>query len=161
VFCTRPPLRDELRRLLQTVGHGAIGEVPFARLAAYAMRMSVPTQWNSPPTIPPDGWDDNVGAVRSRTYFLWALGVLLSSWAAAAGLASIQVVGVLVSWVGGLSAIALAIAAIWRGYVGVIRAEKLDGYRRRPALLGLLGGIAVLVAAPGILLLSSFMLIAW
>jgi hypothetical protein len=123
--------------------------------------MSTPTQWTPPPTVPSDGWKNNAGAIRARAYFLWALGVLLGSWMAAAGLASIQALGILVSWVGGLSAMALAIAAIWHGAAGVSRAAKLDGYRRAPALLGLLGGIAVVLAAPDVLLLGSFMLIAW
>jgi hypothetical protein len=122
--------------------------------------MSAPTQWTPPPTVPPDGWDGNAGAVRSRSLFLWALGVLVGSWIAAAGLTSIPVVGVLVSWVGGLSAIALAIAAISLGAVGTSRANKLGGSPRAPALLGLLGGVGVVVAAPGVNLLASIMLIA-
>lgn len=123
--------------------------------------MSAPAQWTPPESVPADGWNNNHVAVRARTVFFWAIGALLGSWIAAAGLTSVQALGVLVSWAGFLAATALAIYAIVLGSIGVSRAGKLGGYRRGTALLGLLGGIGVLLAAPVVVLFGSLMLLAW
>jgi hypothetical protein len=123
--------------------------------------MSAPTQWTPPPTVPSDGWNNNEIARRARRYVMWALGVLLGSWIVASSLTTIDALGVLVSWVGGIVAVGLAIAAVAAGATGVSRANKLGGYNRGPALLGLVGGVAVVVIAPGAVLLGTFQLIAW
>lgn len=123
--------------------------------------MSAPAPWTPPASVPADGWNNNHAAVRARTLFLWALGVLLGSWIVAAGLTSTQALGVLVSWTGYLAATALAIFAVVQGSIGVSHAKKLGGYRRGVALVGLLGGIGVLVLGPIVVLLGSFMLLAW
>jgi hypothetical protein len=123
--------------------------------------MSAPTQWTPPPTVPSDGWNDNEIARQARRYFVWALGVLLGSWIVASGLTTVDALGVLVSWVGGIIAVVLAIAAVSAGTTGVSRANKLGGYNKGPAVLGLVGGVAVVVIAPGVMLLGTFQLIAW
>ena len=120
--------------------------------------MSAPTQW-APPSVPADGWNNNQIAIRARTVFLWALGVSVGSWVFAVGLSATQSLGVFVSWLGFLVALALAVWAIALGAIGAGRAVRLGGYRRGPALTGVIGGIGVLLLAPIVVLLGSLMLL--
>jgi hypothetical protein len=92
--------------------------------------MSAPTQWTPPPTVPSDGWNNNEIARQARRYFMWALGVLLGSWIVASGLTTVDALGVLVSWVGGIVAVVLAIAAVSAGTTGVSRANNSVGTTR-------------------------------
>ena len=134
--------------------------VPFGLRAGYGVLMSASTMWTPPPSVPDDGWNNNQIAVRARTVFLWAIGLLVGSWICAAGFSATQSLGVLVSWLGFLVATALAIGAIALGGIGVWRAARLGGYRRGTALTGLLGGIGVLLLAPMVVLLGSLLLLA-
>ncbi|MGY4856553.1 hypothetical protein [Cryobacterium sp. AP23] len=121
--------------------------------------MSASTQWAPPPAVPADGWNNNAIALRARAVFLWALGILVGSGMLAVALTRTQSLGVLVSWLGFLTATALAVWAIALGSIAAVRAAKLGGYRRGAALTGLLGGIGVLLLAPLVVLLGSLLLL--
>ena len=107
--------------------------VPLGLRAGYGVLMRASTMWTPPPSVPDDGWNNNQIAVRARTVFLWAIGLLVGSWICAAGLSATQSLGVLVSWLGFLVATALAFGrSLWaasasgarRGSAGIDAAPR-------------------------------------
>lgn len=117
------------------------------------------------PALPPTAHEnDNSAARRARVLFFWALGVGAALWLVPAGLtfvpsAEVQTLGVLIAWVGFLPVIALAILAIVFGALGLSRARQLNGKRRGSALVGLIGGIAILLIPIVVSTIGTFVLL--
>lgn len=115
------------------------------------------------PGLSEDPENRNRIAVRARSVFFWALGVVVVFWLIPMALtfvpsSELQTVAIMTSWVGFLPAIALSILSIVFGSLGLSRAQKLGGYRRGSALTGLIGGIGLL-ATLALVTILGFVLI--
>lgn len=93
----------------------------------------------------------NAAAQRARSIFAWAWPLAVLFWVVPILMtlvpnAAAQTVGVVMSWIGGLPVLVLAVLAIVFGAMGLVRAGRLGGIGRRAALTGLVGGVCILVA---------------
>ncbi|WP_448006240.1 DUF2510 domain-containing protein [Agromyces bauzanensis] len=109
--------------------------------------------------MPPGGWRTNEIGDRARTLSFWAIGVGIALWLVPIGLtflpsAEVQAIGIILAWVGFLPTLTLSILAIVFGGIGLSRARKPTGLRRREALTGLIGGICTIVAPPALAIIT-------
>ena len=103
----------------------------------------------------PVGDTVNAAAQRARSFFAWAWPLAVLFWLVPILLtlvpsSAVQTAGVVMSWIGGLPVLVLAVLAIVFGAIGLVRAGRLGGLGRRPALTGLVGGVCIVVA-PGLI----------